>query len=110
MHRFAGSPKPEGGIKELASLYADWELIKNQRLAMDQAILDWSLHVSPQWLEQILSWYSGAAGREVSKPAWFLVTHFFNHQTPHRGQVHAMLTAAGGKPDDTDLFYMTNQT
>jgi uncharacterized damage-inducible protein DinB len=24
--------------------------------------------------------------------------HFFNHQTHHRGQVHAMLTAAGRGP------------
>ncbi|MFP6690155.1 MAG: DinB family protein, partial [Alphaproteobacteria bacterium] len=27
-------------------------------------------------------------------------------QTHHRGQVHAMLTAAGAKPDDTDLPFM----
>jgi uncharacterized damage-inducible protein DinB len=33
-----------------------------------------------------------------------LVTHLFNHQTHHRGQVHAMLTAAGQGTGDTDLF------
>ena len=33
-----------------------------------------------------------------------LVTHFFNHQTHHRGQAHAMITAAGEKTGDTDLF------
>jgi uncharacterized damage-inducible protein DinB len=35
-----------------------------------------------------------------------LVTHFFNHQTHHRGQVHAMLTAAGQDTGDTDLFLL----
>jgi len=30
----------------------------------------------------------------------------FNHQTHHRGQVHAMLTAAGQKSNDTDLPFM----
>ncbi len=35
-----------------------------------------------------------------------ILTHFFNHQTHHRGQVHAMLTAHGTKPDDTDLMLM----
>ena len=35
-----------------------------------------------------------------------LVSHFFNHQTHHQGQVHAKLTSAGAKPDDTDLFIM----
>jgi uncharacterized damage-inducible protein DinB len=32
------------------------------------------------------------------------VTHFFNHQTHHRGQVHAMLTPAGQDTGDTDLI------
>ena len=30
--------------------------------------------------------------------------HFFNHQTHHRGQAHALLTAAAEDPGDTDLF------
>jgi len=40
----------------------------------------------------------------VTAPKRLLVTHFFNHQTHHRGQAHALLTAAGEKIDDTDLF------
>jgi len=40
----------------------------------------------------------------VRAPLRLLVTHFFNHQTHHRGQVHAMLTAAGQETGDTDLF------
>jgi uncharacterized damage-inducible protein DinB len=47
---------------------------------------------------------SGAAGRELSMPASFLVVHFFNHQTHHRGQAHALITACGEKTGDTDLF------
>jgi uncharacterized damage-inducible protein DinB len=35
-----------------------------------------------------------------------LTIHMFNHQTHHRGQAHAMLTAAGGKPEDTDIPFM----
>ncbi len=33
----------------------------------------------------------------------FNVVHMVNHQTHHRGQVHAMLTAAGATPQPTDL-------
>ena len=73
---------------------------------MDKAITAWADQVSADWLASDLSWYSGAAGRDMVSPVWFCVTHFFNHQTHHRGQVHAMLTAAGAKPDDTDLFLM----
>jgi uncharacterized damage-inducible protein DinB len=49
-------------------------------------------------------WFSGAAGREMRRPKSKLLVHFFNHQTHHRGQVHAMLTACGQQTGDTDLF------
>jgi uncharacterized damage-inducible protein DinB len=35
-----------------------------------------------------------------------LVTHFFNHQTHHRGQVHALLTGFGAQTGDTDLPFV----
>ena len=47
-----------------------------------------------------------AAKREVTQPMQTCIVHFFNHQTHHRGQVHAMLTAAGAKPGPTDLPFM----
>ncbi len=30
----------------------------------------------------------------------------FNHHTHQRGEVHALLTAAGAKPEDTDIPFM----
>jgi len=42
----------------------------------------------------------------VTAPLRLLVAHFFNHQTHDRGQVHAMLTAAGQETGDTDLFLL----
>ena len=33
----------------------------------------------------------------------------FNDQTHYRGQTHAMLTAAGTKPDDTDLPFIPGE-
>jgi len=53
-----------------------------------------------------LTWYSGAADREVTKPMALCVAHFFNHQTHHRGQLHAMLTADGMEAPVSDLFLM----
>ncbi|MEO1960220.1 MAG: DinB family protein, partial [Paracoccus sp. (in: a-proteobacteria)] len=35
-----------------------------------------------------------------------VVMQLFNHQTHHRGQIHAMLTAAGEKPGATDIAFM----
>ena len=106
MHRFAGTPKPQGGIAESVSLFGDWERLKAARADLDQTIVDWAGTVEPQWLAADHSYFSGAIGREVTKPRWILVTHMFNHQTHHRGQVHCMLTQAGGKPSDTDLPFL----
>jgi len=107
MSRFTPSvPAPEGGIPTSASLYPDWAALKRGRSDCDAAIIGWAETLDPAWLDGDLTWYSGAAKRELSKPKWLLVTHMFNHQTHHRGQVHCMLTQAGGKPSDTDLPLM----
>jgi uncharacterized damage-inducible protein DinB len=103
MHRFAGTDRPAGGIKESVDLYREWQDLKHQREAFDGVIRRWAEHLDPRWLEGDLTWYSGAAGREITRPKWILVTHMFNHQTHHRGQVHCMLTQCGVRPSDTDL-------
>jgi uncharacterized damage-inducible protein DinB len=106
MSRFAGTPKPQGGIPTSAALYADWDKLKRERGAVDKAIITWAEGLEPEWLAGDLTWFSGAVNRELSRPVATLVMHFFNHQTHHRGQVHCMLTQAGGRPSDTDLMLM----
>ncbi len=106
MSRFTDVPRPPGGIPESVSLHADWDALKTARQSTDGAILAWADRLHDGWLAGDHSWFSMAVRRDVSKPRWELVVHFFNHQTHHRGQVHAMLTQAGGRPGDTDLFVM----
>jgi uncharacterized damage-inducible protein DinB len=65
--------------------------------------------VPQAWFDGDLTWFSGAMGKQMSKSKMLLVPHFFNHQTHHRGQIHAMLTAAGVKPGATDLAFMPDQ-
>ncbi len=108
MSRFAPDivQKPPTLVRTGAGNYPAWADLTARRVAFDETISTWAEHMTPAWLEGDLVWYSGIAKADVSKPKWLTVTHFFNHQTHHRGQVHAMLTAAGAKPDDTDLFLM----
>jgi uncharacterized damage-inducible protein DinB len=103
MSRLAGTPRPQGGIPQSVSLYADWNDLKRERAAFDTVIVDWADQLEDASLAGELTWFSGAIKAEVRKPKWLLVTHMFNHQTHHRGQVHCMLTQAGSKPGDTDL-------
>ena len=106
MTRFDGWEKLPHGIKESGALHGDFFALRNARAEADRRISDWAGRVTPEWLAGDLAWYSGALGKNMNKPHALLVVHFFNHQTHHRGQVHAMLTAAGEKTGDTDLPFI----
>ncbi len=106
MNRLAGTQRPAGTISESRRLTPDWAALRIERDRTDAEIAAWAAAIDAPSLEGDITWFSGAAGREVTKPRWLLTVHMFNHQTHHRGQVHAMLTAAGTKPGDTDLFLM----
>jgi uncharacterized damage-inducible protein DinB len=104
MSRFAGTPRPKAaGIPDSPAMVEDWEELKRQRADFDAIIIEWSGKLEPQWFDADLTYYSGAAKRELTRPKGKLLAHFFNHQTHHRGQVHCMLTQCGAKPGDTDL-------
>ena len=77
-----------------------------ERTDIDARLQDWAARVDTSWLAGKLTWWSGAAQREMRRPVALLVVHLFNHQTHHRGQVHAMLTAAGQATGDTDLMLL----
>ena len=106
MSRFDNWPKPATPIKESAQMIEDFDMLAAEREKADGGISSWAAKVDNAWLAEDLTWFSGAANREVRAPLRLLVAHFFNHQTHHRGQVHAMLTAAGQETGDTDLFLL----
>jgi uncharacterized damage-inducible protein DinB len=109
MSRFDGGPRPPVGMADSADQFADWADWRRERQATDGRIVDWAGRLTDEELSGELFWHSGALGRAVSKPKALCVAHFFNHQTHHRGQVHAMLTAAGARTADTDLFVMPDE-
>ena len=109
MSRFDNWPKPTAAIKQSGQMIDDFAELSAARELADADISKWAAKVDSAWLEEDLTWFSGAANREVRAPLRLLVTHFFNHQTHHRGQVHAMLTAAGQETGDTDLFLLIPQ-
>ena len=103
MSRFGIGEKPEVGIPESAALYPEWEPLKRTRAELDAIMIGWADGMDDGWLAGDLTYYALGVKRQFTKPKWLLLTHIFNHQTHHRGQVHCMLTQAGGKPHDTDL-------
>jgi uncharacterized damage-inducible protein DinB len=109
MSRFDGWDVPAGGIPESSALHGDWAQLCKDRAEADARLLAWAEGLGQADLDGDLSWYSGSRQRDVTMPRAVCVTHMFNHQTHHRGQVHAMLTALGARPDDTDIPFMPDE-
>ena len=97
---------PAVGLKDSAKLTPTLGAWEAERFRTDGRFVLWAKDLKAVSLTGDLSWYSGAAGMDKRAPLSLIVTHVFNHQTHHRGQIHAMLTQAGAKTSDTDLFLM----
>lgn len=104
MARFDGGERPAVPIKQSGGMIEAFDALAEARARADARIEEWATRVDQAWLDQDLVWFSGAAQREMRAPRVFLVTHFFNHQTHHRGQAHALITACGEATGDTDLM------
>lgn len=54
--------------------------------------------------------YTNTSGKPHRQPRWEALAHFFNHQTHHRGQAHAVLTRLGvAEPPPLDLLAMQRE-
>ena len=106
MSRFDGWETPRAGIADSVGWAGEWRDYRSKRRITDARIVHWAEKLGQDDLTGDLRWHSGATGREISAPRAMLVMHLFNHQTHHRGQIHAMLTAAGVETEPTDLFLM----
>ncbi len=104
MSRFAGWPKPALPLRQSDQILADFAELAAARQRADLDLSAWAETVDEAWLAQNQLWFSGAAQQNLEAPRSMLLVHLFNHQTHHRGQVHAMLTRAGQDTGDTDLF------
>jgi uncharacterized damage-inducible protein DinB len=109
MWRFTGNEtlKPTAAsIAASATAIPDWADLRQQRAALDDTIISWADVLTPGTLSGDLTWHAMASGQANTRPRWLLVTHMFNHQTHHRGQVHCLLTQFGKNPEATDIPFM----
>lgn len=86
-----------------APVFADWSALRNKRRQLDGAIGTWSAEMPPRFPDFTMR-YSNTKGVQRQHPAWQALSHFFNHQTHHRGQVTTLLMQAGVDPGVTDLL------
>jgi len=93
---------PEGADYS-SDLHPDWQDLRQTRDALDAAVELWLADMSPDFLLSTMH-YTNTKGVQRVHPAWQAMTHFFNHQTHHRGQVTTLLAQAGVDMGVTDLI------
>jgi len=86
-------------------LYPDFETLRRERAATDREIEAWAETLTPERLVAVLR-YRASDGQSYELPTWCAVSHFFNHQTHHRGQVTTLLAQLGCDCGVTDLVAM----
>src|SRR5690606_41573738 len=104
------SDRVEGGVYEIDTLRdgldADCDELRRARTTEDERIESWVSGLSGSDLHRELSYVSKLRPVPRRYPLWFALSHFFNHQTHHRGQVTTLLMQLGTDPGVTDLIWL----
>ena len=100
MTRFQGQDIASTGLN--AILYEDFQQLQEVRQLEDAKIEMFFENLDEQFLKTSIR-YKNNAGNIHEDPVLLLITHFFNHQTHHRGQVHDLLTQTKVPPPSLDL-------
>ena len=101
MRRFTGEGEVPPGLD--AILYDDFVELRAARQAEDARISAYIEGLSEADLAGTLRYRTVVRPQDIEQPLWPALDHFFNHQTHHRGQAHALLSAAIGN-DATPSF------
>jgi uncharacterized damage-inducible protein DinB len=102
MGRFVGKLSDHKSLDETP--YDDFAALTAAREAEDHRIIAFFKEVPQARLEGVFD-YKNMAGESKSSEMLAIAAHFFNHQTHHRGQAHAMLSSTRVAPPSIDLAY-----
>jgi uncharacterized damage-inducible protein DinB len=102
MRRLTGEGPDPNDLAELP--FDRLDELTDARRAMDKRIGDYVAGLADADFPAIVN-YSNMAGTPHQLPRHSILSHVFNHQTHHRGQVHHMLSAEGVDPPPLDLLY-----
>ncbi len=101
MERFTGVGAVPSSLD--AILYDDFETLRAARRSEDTLISRYVARLSESDLTSVLRYRTVVRPQTVEQPLAPALDHFFNHQTHHRGQAHALLSSIIGN-DTTPSF------
>jgi len=86
-------------------LYLTFSLLRSARQTEDMRISTYVKDLQPKAILEEVS-YTNSAGQQYRQPLWQCLTHLFNHQSHHRGQLHQMLGEANVETPVLDIAVM----
>ena len=107
MKRFTGDGDAPDRLD--AILFEAFDALRAARVAADARIVAYVDRLDEAQIAGTISY------RRVSSPEQFVqqlapaLAHWFNHQTHHRGQVHALLTGLGQPATELDLLFFQRE-
>ena len=103
MRRFTGSGDAPTALNTI--LHAGLDRLEAARKVEDERIVGWVGGLSDDQLAENFSYTTITSPAAVTQRLASALSHFFNHQTHHRGQCHTMLTSLGRPSLTLDLVY-----
>jgi uncharacterized damage-inducible protein DinB len=101
MERFTGKGEVPASLD--AILYDDFAALRKARAAEDAKIIDYVEGLSEADLASTIRYRTFVNPAAIEQQLAPALDHFFNHQTHHRGQAHALLSSIIGN-DATPSF------
>jgi uncharacterized damage-inducible protein DinB len=103
MQRFTGEGEAPNRLD--AILYESFDELRAAREAEDRRIVDFVDGLDEGRLAGTIKYRRVSSPEEFEQPRAPALAHWFNHQTHHRGQVHALLTGLVGEAPELDLLF-----
>ena len=94
MRRFTGEGPLHTRLDEI--VHDDRDALAEARAAEDERIVGFVDGLSEEALAATFSYRTIASPQDITQPLAPALSHFFNHQTHHRGQAHCLLSQIGG--------------
>ncbi|HWK65671.1 MAG TPA: DinB family protein [Rhizobiaceae bacterium] len=101
MKRFTGQGEAPASLD--AILHPELAKLRAAREAEDERIITWIASLNAKSLSGRFTYIPLTHMRVISQRLAPALAHFFNHQTHHRGQAHAVVTALGQPSPVLDL-------
>ncbi len=98
---FARDTEPPYRLDQI--IYKDFADLREHRKLVDGHIVAWCAQLKEADLDHPLT-YTNMRGEQCSRETGLLLSHFFNHQTHHRGQVSTLFSQYSVDVGVTDLL------